>query len=59
MLARVGQTHEQTPPVVDQRRDPRHEPTTLEIVAGESTPAPVIFELIKMILAVAPIAVAQ
>src|SRR5512144_1161001 len=57
VLVRVGQPHEQAPPVVDQRDDPSHQPATLQILGGEAAPAPVILQLIEIVFARRPVAI--
>ena len=41
----VGQTHEQTPPVVEECHRTRRQLATVQIVRGEAIPAPLILEI--------------
>src|SRR3981189_1221252 len=57
MMLRIGEAHEQAPPVVNQRNTARQQPAALEIMRGEATPAPLVLQLVERVLAVCPIAV--
>src|SRR5437588_12854214 len=57
MMLRIGEAHEQAPPVVDQRHTARQQPATFEIMRGEAAPAPLVLQLVERILAVCPIAI--
>ena len=57
MFIRMGQTHKERPPIVDQGNDPRHEAASLNILRGVPTPAPLILQLIKDVLGVRSITV--
>src|SRR5437763_7673299 len=57
MMLRIGEAHEQAPPVVDQRYTARQQPAAFEIMRGEAAPAPLVLQLVKRILAVGPIAI--
>src|SRR3954453_15278612 len=56
-MLRIGQAHEQAPPVVDQRHTARQQPAAFEIMRGEAAPAPLVLQLVERVLAVSPIAV--
>jgi hypothetical protein len=53
----VGQAHEQTPPVVDQRHRARRQLAAMQVVRGEAAPAPLVLELVEGVLRVGPVAV--
>src|SRR5260370_18424977 len=57
MMLRIGQAHEQAPPVVDQRHTARQQPAAFEIMRGEAAPTPLVLQLVERVLAVCPIAV--
>src|SRR5437868_14685921 len=57
MMLRIGEAHEQAPPVVDQRYTARQQPAAFEIMRGEAAPAPLVLQLVERILAVGPIAI--
>ena len=57
VLMGIGQAHEETPPVVGQGGESRHEAAALEVAGGEATPAPVIFQFIKGIFRIGAVAV--
>ena len=57
MAVRDRQSHKQCPPVVYQRRHSGYQPTTLVLLRGKTTPIPVVFEFIKVILTVSLIAI--
>lgn len=54
---RIRQSAEHVPPVGDDGDQPRHGPAGLELVRGEAGPAPLVLELVEVVLAVAPVAV--
>src|SRR6187399_3007093 len=57
MMLRIGEAHEQAPPVVDQRHTARQQPAAFEIMRGETAPAPLVLQLVEGVLAVCPIAI--
>jgi len=57
MMLRIGEAHEQAPPVVDQRHTARQQPAAFEIMRGEAAPAPLVLQLVERVLAVCPIAI--
>jgi len=57
MMLRIGEAHEQAPPVVDQRHTARQQPAAFEIMGGEAAPAPLVLQLVERVLAVCPIAI--
>src|SRR5260370_14245099 len=57
MMLRIGEAHEQAPPVVDQRHPARKKPAAFEIMRGEAAPTPLVLQLVERVLAVSPIAV--
>src|ERR1700757_2099428 len=52
MLIRIGQPEKQAPPVVDQRHVGGQQAATSQILRCEATPAPVVLQLIKRVLAI-------
>ncbi len=57
MLTRISQAHEQDPPIVDQRRDARHEAAALGILGGETTKTTIVFHLIEGIFRVGAVTI--
>src|ERR1017187_4837168 len=57
VLFRNRQARKQGPPVVDQGDDARHDLAALQIVSGEAAPAPLVLQLVKVILRVGPVPV--
>lgn len=57
MPPRDGQPHEQRPPVIDQRNLSGHQLTPLQIFRGVAAPPPLVFQFIKHIFHVSPIAI--
>src|ERR1019366_3407878 len=53
----MGQAHKQAPPVVGQRHRHGSELATLQIMGGKAAPAPLVLQLIKGVLGIAPISV--
>src|SRR3984893_2460485 len=47
MMLRIGEAHEQAPPVVDQRHTARQQPAAFEIMRGETAPAPLVLQLVE------------
>src|SRR5207237_10211811 len=47
MMLRIGEAHEQAPPVVDQRHTARQQPAAFEIMRGDAAPAPLVIKLVK------------
>src|SRR5258705_6106034 len=42
VMVRVGQTHEEVPPVEDEGDNACHDPAARQVVGGKSAPAPVV-----------------
>src|SRR5712675_3634313 len=42
VMVRIGQTHEQVPPVEDEGDNACHDPAARQVVGGKSAPAPVV-----------------
>jgi hypothetical protein len=57
VLARIGQSHEQRPPILDQRDDPSHQPAARQIASGEAAPAPVVLQFIEIVLGIRAVAI--
>jgi len=57
MFVWLGQPHEQRPPVVDEGDHPCHEPAARQILGGEAAPAPLVFQLVEVVLGIGPIAI--
>src|SRR5258708_18737990 len=57
MMIGVGQTHEQVPPVEDQRDVARHQTAALEVAGREATPAPLVLQLVEGVLAISTVAI--
>src|SRR5689334_20322892 len=57
MMLRIGEAHEQAPPVVDQRHTARQKPAAFEILRRETAPAPLVLQLVERVLAVCSIAI--
>ena len=53
----IGQSNEQTPPVVDQRHCPGGQLAAVQVVRGEATAAPLILEFIESVLSICPVTV--
>ena len=53
----VRQAHEQAPPVVDERDQPRHVLAAFQVARGEAAPAPLVLQLVEGVLRVRPIPV--
>src|SRR6476661_6770736 len=49
MMLRIGEAHEQAPPVVDQRHTARQQPAAFEIMRGEAAPAPLVLQLVRAV----------
>src|SRR3954469_19681263 len=56
-MNRIGQTHEQAPPIVDQSNDASEQPAALQVLCREPAPAPLVFQFVEPVLAVRPIAI--
>ena len=54
---RIGKAAEHVPPVGYDCDEPRHHLARLQLVGGEPRPAPLVLELVEVVLAVAPVAV--
>src|ERR1035438_3777067 len=57
MPVRLDQTNEDAPPVVKQRDHARGQSATSKVLRDEAAPAPLVFQFIKNILAIAAIAI--
>src|SRR6201998_2218783 len=57
MLIGIGQPDKQAPPVVDQRHAGGQQAATLQIVRREATPAPVVLQFVKRVLAIRTVTV--
>ena len=55
MMLWIGQTHEQTPPVVDQRYHPGEQPAACQVLCREAAPSPLILQFIKHVFTVSSI----
>src|SRR5208283_2252413 len=55
--AGIGETDEDVPPVVKQRKQSGGEPATGEIVRCIAAPAPLVLHLVENVLSVAPVAI--
>lgn len=53
----ISQVNEEAPPVVDQRHCPRSQLAAVQVMRGETTPTPLIFEFIECILGIGPITI--
>ena len=53
----IRQANKQTPPVIDQRHRTRSKLAAMQIVRGETTPAPLILQLVEGIRRIRPITV--
>jgi hypothetical protein len=47
MMLRIGEAHEQAPPIVDQRHTARQQPAAFEIMRGEAAPPPLVLQLVE------------
>src|SRR6516225_12120514 len=56
-MIEICQTHEQAPPVVNQRNTAREQATTLQIARGKAAPAPLVLKFVKRVFTVRPIAI--
>lgn len=54
---RIGQAHEQAPPVVDQCHRACRQLAAVQVMGGEATPAPLVLELVEGVLRIGPIPV--
>src|SRR6516165_5766477 len=57
MMIGVGETHEQVPPVEHQRDAASHQAAALEVAGGEATPAPLVLQLVEVVLAIGAVAI--
>ena len=57
MPVRLGEPHEQVPPVVDESDEARHELAAGQIAGGKASPAPLVLQFIEGIFAIGAIAV--
>src|SRR6516164_4938109 len=57
MMSRISQTDEQIPPVEHQRDTAGHQAAALEVARRESTPAPLVLQFVKTVLAIGAIAI--
>ena len=57
VLVRMREPQKQRPPVVHQRHHAGHESAAREILSGEAAPAPLIFQLIKIVLGIRPVTI--
>ena len=53
----IRQPHEQAPPVVDERDQPRHVLAAFQVPRGEAAPAPLVLQLVEAVLRVSPVPV--
>src|SRR6516165_10301744 len=57
MMNRISQTDEQIPPVEHQRDTAGHQAAALEVARREATPAPLVLQFVKTVLAIGAIAI--
>src|SRR6516225_1623310 len=57
MMSRISQTDEQIPPVEHQRDTAGHQAAALEVARREATPAPLVLQFVKTVLAIGAIAI--
>src|ERR1019366_10453685 len=57
MMVRISETHEQAPPIIDQRHRAREQTASRQILCGEAAPTPLVLQLVKRVLAVGTIAI--
>src|SRR5437870_12804529 len=55
VMVRIGQTHEEVPPVEDQRDNACHDPAARQVVGGISAPAPMLQQLGEAIITMSPL----
>src|SRR5438309_6485636 len=56
-MLRIGQAHKQAPPVVNETNATGEQPAALQVLGRETTPAPVVLQFIKSILAIRPVTI--
>src|SRR5437763_10819959 len=56
-MLRIGQAHKQAPPVVNETNATGEQPAALQVLRRETTPAPVVLQFIKSILAIRPVTI--
>src|SRR6202023_355291 len=57
VMVRIGQTHEQVPPVEDEGENACHDPAARQVVGGKSAPAPVVLQLVEAVLTISSVPV--
>src|SRR5436305_14726206 len=57
VMVRIGQTHEEVPPVEDEGDNACHDPAARQVVGGKSAPAPVVLQLVEAVLTISAVAV--
>ena len=57
MFIRFSKPNKQRPPVIDQCNHPRYQPARLYFFGDKATPAPLIFDFIKVVFTIGPIPV--
>src|SRR6516165_10343591 len=57
MMSRISQTDEQIPPVEHQRDTAGYQAAALEVARREATPAPLVLQFVKTVLAIGAIAI--
>src|SRR6267154_2285941 len=57
VMVRIGQTHEQVPPVEDEGDNACHDPAARQVVGGKAAPAPMVLQLVEAVLTISPVPV--
>jgi hypothetical protein len=57
MVVGVGEAHEQRSLIEHQRHEARHQPAPLQVLRRETAPAPLVLQLVEVVLGVATVAV--
>src|SRR3989338_1641804 len=57
LFVRIGEPREECPPVVNECHHPCCESTALQVLGRESTPAPLIFEFVEIVLGIRAVAI--
>src|SRR6202023_3572543 len=57
VMVRIGQTHEEVPPVEDEGDNGWHDPAARDVMGGEAAPAPMVLQFVEAVLTIAAVAI--
>src|ERR1700731_755917 len=57
VMVRIGQTHEEVPPVEDEGDNACHDPAARHVMGGEAAPTPMVLQFVEAVLTIAAVAI--